>query len=60
MTEPKANHLAIEERNKEQEVIFREGDRSSFVSDDIQNGAKEMEAISRTWSRWGLISAYAG
>lgn len=59
MAEPKVD-LPAEDRNKQREVVLREEDQSSLGSEEMQNGAKEMEAISRTWSRWSLISAYAG
>ncbi|KAL9019249.1 MAG: hypothetical protein Q9185_003494 [Variospora sp. 1 TL-2023] len=34
-------------------------DRSSLSSDD-QIGVKNIEAISRTWTKWSLVCAYIG
>jgi hypothetical protein len=34
---------------------------SSTVSDpdsDVQDGVRRIEAVARTWSRWGLVVAY--
>ncbi|KAI9782316.1 MAG: hypothetical protein M1816_001929 [Peltula sp. TS41687] len=35
-------------------------DRESMSSDDVQVGVRRIEAVSSTWSKWGLISAYVG
>lgn len=35
-------------------------DRSSLSSDDAQTGVKRVEAVSLTWTKWGLIAAYVG
>ena len=35
-------------------------DAESFTSDDTQTGVKGIEAISQTWTRWSLITAYLG
>ena len=35
-------------------------DQSSLHSNDTQAGVKNIEAISRSWSKWSLISAYVG
>ncbi len=34
--------------------------RSSFTSDEAQNGVKNIEAVSQTWTHWSLIIAYLG
>ncbi|KAL8658071.1 MAG: hypothetical protein Q9226_001303 [Calogaya cf. arnoldii] len=35
-------------------------DRSSLSSHDLQHGVKNIEAISQTWTKWALVSAYVG
>ncbi|MCJ1411817.1 hypothetical protein MMC19_005909 [Ptychographa xylographoides] len=48
-------------RNKEQSFIPHDDDRSSLNSyDSVQAGVKNIEAISQTWTRWSLVSAYLG
>ena len=32
---------------------------ASTVSDGVQAGVKNIEAVSMTWTKWGLIAAYA-
>ena len=34
--------------------------RSSFNSEDVQAGVKNIEAVSQTWTHWSLIAAYFG
>ena len=34
--------------------------QSSFTSEETQNGVKNIEAISQTWTRRSLIVAYLG
>lgn len=43
-------------------AYFSDGDDRSSVSsdDDTQAGVKNIEAISQTWSKWALVSAYVG
>lgn len=33
---------------------------SSNREDVVQDGVKRIEAVSRTWTKWGLIAAYLG
>ena len=42
------------------ETPTHEDDHSSVSSHDAQLGVKHIEAISQTWTRWSLISAYVG
>ena len=42
------------------EPYMHEDDRSSLSSDDTQIGVKNIEAISQTWTKWSLFSAYLG
>ncbi|KAL8731441.1 MAG: hypothetical protein Q9166_003416 [cf. Caloplaca sp. 2 TL-2023] len=35
-------------------------DRSSLSSYDVQQGVKNIEAISQTWTKWSLVAAYVG
>ncbi|KAL8895025.1 MAG: hypothetical protein Q9192_003895 [Flavoplaca navasiana] len=35
-------------------------DRSSLSSSDTQHGVKNIEAVSQTWTKWALVTAYAG
>ena len=42
------------------ETSTHEDDHSSLSSHDAQLGVKHIEAISQTWTRWSLISAYVG
>ena len=42
------------------EPYMQEDDRSSLSSDDTQIGVKNIEAISQTWTKWSLFSAYLG
>ena len=37
-----------------------EDDHSSINSYETQNGVKNIEAISQTWTKWSLLSAYVG
>ncbi len=30
------------------------------ANDDVQAGVKNIEAVSKTWTKWGLIAAYSG
>lgn len=32
---------------------------STTATDDAQAGVKNIEAVSMTWTKWGLIAAYA-
>ncbi|MCJ1434969.1 hypothetical protein MMC27_004339 [Xylographa pallens] len=42
------------------EPYMQGDDRSSLSSDDTQIGVKNIEAISQTWTKWSLFSAYLG
>jgi hypothetical protein len=33
-------------------------DEESITTSDAQDGVKAIEAVSMTWTRWGLIAAY--
>ena len=46
--------------DKGQDHVRSEDDRSSISSYETQNGVKNIEAISQTWTKWSLISAYVG
>lgn len=37
-----------------------EDGQSSFTSDATQNGVKNIEAVSQTWTQSSLIAAYLG
>ena len=57
MAEPESAASA----QKDKDVAYvGEDDRSSLTSYDAQAGVKGIEAISQTWSKWALISAYVG
>jgi hypothetical protein len=32
----------------------------SDTSSEVQDGVRRIEAVSRTWSKWGLVIAYMG
>ena len=42
------------------EPYVHDDDRLSLSSDDTQVGVKNIEAISQTWTKWSLFSAYLG
>ena len=50
------------QRYKNQVYIHNhdDDDQSSLSSDNTQAGVKNIEAISQTWTKWSLISAYLG
>ena len=46
--------------DKDPPHVRNEDDQSSLSSYETQNGVKNIEAISQTWTKWSLISAYVG
>lgn len=38
--------------------IIKESHNSEELGDDAQAGVKNIEAVSMTWTKWGLIMAY--
>ena len=49
------------QHDKDQTYIHNhDDDQSSLSSDNTQAGVKNIEAISQTWTKWSLISAYLG
>ena len=48
------------EGNKNNAYVPSEDDRSSMSSYHAQAGVKGIEAISQTWTKWALVSAYLG
>ncbi len=47
--------------NKAHAYLDDGGDSSSLNSnEDAQAGVKNIEAISQTWTKWSLVSAYVG
>ncbi|KAL8707870.1 MAG: hypothetical protein Q9220_007154 [cf. Caloplaca sp. 1 TL-2023] len=43
-----------------QDADVQDGDDRSSMSSDAQNGVKNIEAISQTWTKWSLAIAYLG
>ena len=46
--------------DKDPPHVRNEDDQSSLSSYETQNGVKNIEAISQTWTKWSLVSAYVG
>ena len=55
-----ADKNAMSAPDVNQSISEREDDRYSLSSEDTQTGVKNIEAISQTWTRWSLITAYLG
>lgn len=59
---PAAEYATDKGRDDGGRVMSHEDDdtRSSTDSVETQTGVKKVEAVSMTWSKWGLIIAYVG
>ena len=50
----------VGEPDKNQSLDQYEDRLSLSSDDDVQAGVKAIEAVSQTWSKWSLITAYFG
>ncbi|KAL8676170.1 MAG: hypothetical protein Q9186_007288 [Xanthomendoza sp. 1 TL-2023] len=59
MSNPKASP-SYDKEVYEQDPVQDDDGQSSLSSHDAQHGVKNIEAISQTWTKWSLITAYVG
>ena len=52
-------HSDEEDDENHDDAITSDEDSSTF-SAEVESGVRKIEAISQTWSKWGLIFAYIG
>ena len=48
------------EPSKNQALVDQDEGSSVSSDDDAQAGVRNIEIISQTWTKWSLLSAYAG